>query len=116
MASSTKKPTREREPLALTDADCPTADDHDDWRSVQERKKRMPAANVLSTPSKEEERMKAIAPITMPMKQASRERIMKARVASQYAVGEEMKRHDKYVPDSKNNEFDTHNLKCGVIV
>lgn len=32
--------------------------------------------------------MKAMTPITMPMKQASRERIMKALVASQYAVGE----------------------------
>ena len=29
--------------------------------------------------------MKAMTPITMPMKQASRDKIMKARVASQYA-------------------------------
>lgn len=57
-------------------------------------KKRMPAANVLSNPLKEEERMKAMTPITMPRKQASRERIIKARVASQYA-GDRGYREDK---------------------
>lgn len=59
-------------------------------------KKRMPAANVLSNPLKEEERMKAMTPITMPMKQASRERIMKARVASQYAGDREDKADTQY--------------------
>jgi hypothetical protein len=39
----------------------------------------------LSNPLKEEEHVKAMTPITMPMKQASRERIMSAWVASQYA-------------------------------